>query len=283
LLSLFLENQVKTAVLSRGYGRASKGFYEVTDSDNASQFGDEPCQIKGKFADVPVFVSENRCAAVPKILTRYPNLEVLVLDDAFQHRKIHRNKNILLTRYDKPFYTDYLFPVGFLREYRSGAKRADLVVVTKSPAVLDAANREKITAEIQHYAGHIPVLFSSIAYAPVRAVLGSNSNLSNICVLLTSIADNSQLLDYLSGLIKTVIPYSLQDHAVYNTERIDKIIAFCQSKGASTILTTAKDVVKLRPFLDKFERSGISLYVQDIEHRFLSPSDKALFDTFVLA
>ena len=133
ILKLLLENGYKPALLSRGYGRKSSGFVEVMTDSVATNVGDEPYQIKRKFPEVYVTVCEDRVIGIETILSLKPETEVIVLDDSFQHRKIKPGFNILLTDYSRPYYNDFLLPVGMLREPISGRKRADVIIVTEKP------------------------------------------------------------------------------------------------------------------------------------------------------
>src|SRR5690606_31393950 len=120
----------KVATLSRGYGRKTKGFVMASEHSTAESIGDEPMQFYRKFGpEITVAVGEERAIAIPEILFHHPDTEVIILDDAYQHRKVARDLNILLTAYDSPFFKDYVLPAGRLREARKGAQRADVIVV----------------------------------------------------------------------------------------------------------------------------------------------------------
>ena len=128
-----LEKEYTIAVLSRGYGRKTKGFYSVEPHMNPAETGDEPLQIKNKHPRITVAVCEDRVAGVQKILADNPNVNLILLDDAFQHRAIQPHVQLLLSTYHTPFYTDYMLPAGRLREYRVGASRASAIIFTKCP------------------------------------------------------------------------------------------------------------------------------------------------------
>ncbi|MBP6825343.1 MAG: tetraacyldisaccharide 4'-kinase, partial [Saprospiraceae bacterium] len=147
----WLDRYIGIAVLSRGYGRKTMGYRQVTVIDNAEQVGDEPLQIKRKFADVPVSVSESRALGVPELVKRYPETQCVLLDDAFQHLAVTPGLNILLTEYSRPFTRDWLLPAGRLREWRHGYRRADIIIVTKCPAELTARQRYELLIEIDPF------------------------------------------------------------------------------------------------------------------------------------
>jgi tetraacyldisaccharide 4'-kinase len=138
-----LKDYLNVATVSRGYKRKTKGFLFVKPKMNAEQVGDEPLQFKRKFQDVAVTVSESRTFAIPEILGEHPDTQVVLLDDAFQHRSIKPGLNILLTEFSKPFTKDFLLPSGRLREWRSAYQRADVVVVSKCPREVTQEEKEK--------------------------------------------------------------------------------------------------------------------------------------------
>lgn len=142
----------KVATLSRGYGRKTKGFRIANNEDSPKTVGDEPFQIYQKFRnEAVVSVGEDRVLAIPSIIYEHPENEIIVLDDAYQHRSVKPNFSILLTDFSSLFYDDYVLPSGTLRESRKGAKRADVVIVTKCPLDLGKTEQEKIKERIEKY------------------------------------------------------------------------------------------------------------------------------------
>ncbi|MFY8021281.1 MAG: tetraacyldisaccharide 4'-kinase, partial [Bacteroidia bacterium] len=156
----------KPAVLSRGYRRKSTGYVFAQADTEAYLIGDEPKQIKSKFPLTPVAVSENRVLGIPNLLYDAPETNVVLLDDCFQHRAVKPGLNILLTEYRKPFYEDYLAPGGTLREYRSAYKRADLIVVSKSPENLKPNMKQEMIQKINPFP-HQRVFFSYLQYGEI--------------------------------------------------------------------------------------------------------------------
>lgn len=132
-LIINLQDEYTIATLSRGYGRKTKGFRWVETNNSFMETGDEPLQIKTKFEHISVAISEDRVAGVKRILAERPEINLILLDDAFQHRAIKPSIKLLLSTYSKPFYKDWLMPSGRLRESRAGAKRADAIIFTKCP------------------------------------------------------------------------------------------------------------------------------------------------------
>ena len=147
-----LRPYLHVATLSRGYKRKTEGFIAVLPEHSAIQVGDEPLQYKRKYQDVFVTVSENRAFGIPKLMMQKPDTQVILLDDAFQHRAVKPGLNILLTEYSNLYTRDFLLPMGRLREWSGAAKRADTIVVTKCPFSLTAEDKQQIIKELTHSA-----------------------------------------------------------------------------------------------------------------------------------
>ena len=200
-----LKKDYVLATLSRGYGRRTRGLRFASDSDNASTLGDEPYQFHRNFGkEVKVVVGEDRAFAIPNILQEYPDTAVILLDDAFQHRRVRPHLNILLTDYEKPFYQDFLLPMGRLREGRMEAQRADIVVVTKCSEVLDDDVQAAVEKEITRYSGNKPVFFSFIRYGSPTPFQQTDNPISHRVVLVSGIAKPQPLEDYVSAHFELV-------------------------------------------------------------------------------
>ncbi|RME96755.1 MAG: tetraacyldisaccharide 4'-kinase, partial [Bacteroidetes bacterium] len=158
-----LREHIQVATLSRGYSRKTRGFLTVERQHNAEQVGDEPLQFKRKFPDIGVYVAEDRAFAIPQIMAAQPDTQLILLDDAFQHRAVLPGLNILLTEYDNLFTRDYLLPAGRLREWRSAYERADVIVVSKCPPDLTQTDARRIRVEINPLP-HQKIFFSYYAY-----------------------------------------------------------------------------------------------------------------------
>lgn len=241
-----LSEKYKVSTLSRGYGRKTKGFLLANEQATAETIGDEPMQYYLKFKDkINVVVCENRVEGVSKI-----NKGLVILDDAFQHRKIAPHLNLLLSDYNKPFYEDSLVPFGRLRDIRISAKRADAVIITKCPILITEQEKEKIRNAVWVYTkADIPVFFSKICYQEITAYASNNDfdATKNIGVL-TAIAKPEVFMKYLAEknfiIEKT---FDFPDHHAFSRKDIDKIIQ--ESHENLQIITTEKDMVKLKPQL----------------------------------
>ena len=167
-----LSSNYNIATLSRGYKRKSKGFVIAENNSSTNEIGDEPKQYKTKFPETLVTVCENRSLGITEILKSKIKIECVLLDDAFQHRSLKAGLNILLTDYKKLYTRDYVLPSGSLREFRYGAKRADVIIVTKCPKNLSEEEKNRIRNEIKSTKGQ-HLFFSFIEY-------GSLKNLNNV-------------------------------------------------------------------------------------------------------
>ena len=245
-----LLGQHKLATLSRGYGRKTSGVILADENASAATIGDESFQIYTKFGDrLLVAVGEERIQAIPEIILHRPETEVILLDDAYQHRYLKSDFNILLTTYQKPFYKDKILPLGTLREHRRGASRADVVVMTKCPADMSTAFRKDAMAEIGKYTKEdCPVFFAGVKYgAPYSVSPSANKILGNV-ILLSGIANNEVLLHYVKEKYNILEVLEYPDHYRYSEKDMQKIEQAYKSilSKNPVILTTEKDMVKLK-------------------------------------
>ncbi len=242
-----LQKQYPVATLSRGYGRKTKGFIIADTTSTAERIGDEPLQLYQKFSPgVMVAVGEKRAAAIPRIVAAKPETQVILLDDAYQHRSVKPSFSILLTDYNRPFYQDYVLPAGRLRENRSGAHRADVVIVTKCPADLSGAQQAQITRQVRRYAAtHTPVFFTGIRYgAPVA--FGNTTTLDDTVMLVTGLANAVPLEAYISQKFTLLKHLAFPDHYQYQPADLSRIETEFIRSGARALVTTEKDYVRYR-------------------------------------
>jgi tetraacyldisaccharide 4'-kinase len=210
-------DEFSTAVLSRGYGRSSKGFKLATAGDTVDNLGDEPLQMYLKFHPrIEVAVGESRALAIPNILLDRPNTELVILDDAFQHRSVVPNLSILVTDYWNPFFNDQVIPAGRLREPKSGVSRADIIVVTKCPFNLKKEEQQNYFKLIRKYHQHVPIYFTTIAYQdPVHFIKGTSAVSGVNVLLLTGIAKPESMVDYVSKQFNLIDHIRYRDHFRY--------------------------------------------------------------------
>jgi tetraacyldisaccharide 4'-kinase len=235
--------QFKVATLSRGYGRKTKGFRIAVTTDNATTIGDEPYQLYRKFdGRVTVSVGEERAIAIPYLLSESPDIQVILLDDAFQHRQVKPSFQLLLTDYSNLFYQDMLLPAGRLRESSKGASRADVIVVTKCPATLQEGEMMNIEGQIRDYADK-PIFFSTIRYGTPIAI-DHTKPLTQRAVLLSGIANHKPIEEYLRHHYQVIKHFAFPDHHAYSPADLSKVVDFAKKESA-VVLTTEKDAVKL--------------------------------------
>ncbi|MBN8825612.1 MULTISPECIES: tetraacyldisaccharide 4'-kinase [unclassified Spirosoma] len=269
-------NKGSVATLSRGYGRKTRGFRVATANDTAATIGDEPLQIHRKFgAQVRVCVGERRVEAIRSLLTLHPETDLVILDDAFQHRAVHPHLSIMLTDYSRPFYDDYPFPAGRLRERRKGARRADAIVVTKCPANLWEAEQQRIIARIRPYTrSETPIFFAGLQYGqPVSfATHQPVADLKNV-VLVSGLANADPLEKYVRQTFEMQKHVRFADHYAYTRTDLESVLTNLPDR--SVILTTEKDWVKLDALLTAEERSVWPLYYLPVATQFLSGQESA--------
>jgi tetraacyldisaccharide 4'-kinase len=235
-----LSPHYKIATLSRGYGRGTSGFRLANSNDNAQTLGDEPYQLLKKFGGkIYVAVGEQRAVAIPTILNECPDVQVILLDDAFQHRAVVPQFSILVTDFQKPFYKDELLPMGRLRESRFGAARADVVVVTKCNTT-ESKNLDKVRESIFRYTSK-PVFFSAIKYTQPILMVPGKSLTANV-VLVTGIGNAKPFVKHIAQQYQVVKHYCFEDHHRYSKEDLNRINI---EAGTNSIITTEKDMVKL--------------------------------------
>ncbi|MFZ1807399.1 MAG: tetraacyldisaccharide 4'-kinase [Cyclobacteriaceae bacterium] len=242
-----LKKEYAIATLSRGYGRRTRGLRFASDNDNASTLGDEPYQFYRNYnEEVKVVVGEDRAFAIPNILQEYEDTSLILLDDAYQHRRVRPHLNILLTDFEKPFYKDFLLPMGRLREGRKEVQRADIIVVTKCNEVVDEEVQSDIKRKIARYAGDKPVFFSFIQYGSPQPFQQTSLPIESQVVLLSGIAKPQPLENYVSANFELIKHFKFKDHHLYTLKDIVQIKNFIQNQEKKiSILTTEKDMVRL--------------------------------------
>jgi tetraacyldisaccharide 4'-kinase len=242
-----LKNDNKLATLSRGYGRQTKGFIAATANATATQIGDEPSQFKHKFPDVTVAVCEDRAAGIDQLKTDH---DLIILDDAFQHRAVKPGIGVLLFDYNQLQKPKFVLPAGNLREPFSGRWRADVMVVTKCPANMDEARMTESYEQIAPLSWQ-PLFFTSISYQPLQNLQGQpvdrTIDADTTVFLLTGIANPKPLVQHIGQLTSHVVHHKYPDHHQFTLKNIAKLAAefsACKSQK-KVIITTEKDAQRL--------------------------------------
>jgi tetraacyldisaccharide 4'-kinase len=243
-----LKSKYRLATLSRGYGRKTKGCVLAGKGSTAEVIGDEPMQYHTKFPGITVGVCENRVYGITKMLGLPNRPQVIIMDDGYQHRSVDPDFRILLTSYDSLFTRDFVLPAGNLREPSFGYRRAQCIIVTRTPEVITEKEKEKIRREINP-GKHQHLFFSSLVYEDVIPFSGNGSvgihDLHNTDALLfTGIANPTALVHQLKRSCKSVDHISFPDHHPY-TEK-DMIRIRKQAGSGKVIFTTEKDYLRLK-------------------------------------
>ena len=277
----YLKSGMRVAVVSRGYGRKSSGYKEVNVDDKVTMVGDEPLQIKRKFPQVQVIVDANRCRALDILRNQEVRPDVVLLDDAFQHRKIKPTYSVLLIDYSLPIFKDSLLPIGRLRDTPEQIKRADAVIITKIPSRLERWDKE-VLKTINKVSPQQRIYFSTIEYKDITAVFKDVANnryiYSSEAILLTGIANSTPMRRYLSSIYKTIYAIEYRDHHNYSDNDMKLILKKIYEHPNAVIITTEKDMQRIIDvkYIDKSTKER--LFYLPIESRILDEENKELFD-----
>ena len=266
-----LGNDYQVATLSRGYKRKTKGFGLANKNTTALEIGDEPMQFHLKYPKTTVAVGEERLVAIPELLQERPDTQVILLDDAFQHRTVNAGLNILLTESNNLYSRDLLLPAGDLRDTRQSASRAQIIIVTKCKSELSSQKRDLIINELRLKSNQA-VFFTEIVYGQPYHLF-SKENYTIISgmdmLLVCGIASPKPLKEYLTAIVSTYDMIRFPDHHVFSIDDLQEIKNQFEKLRSSNkiILTTEKDSVRLLKFEN--ELKSYPIYVLPIEHRFL--------------
>lgn len=267
-----LQDLLQVATLSRGYNRNTKGYVFADERATALTIGDEPMLFYINHG-VAVGVGERRVLALPQLLMDAPDTEVVLLDDAFQHRSIKPGLNIMVTEYKQMFTRDHIVPFGRLRESRRGYGRADCIIVSKCPGSMDLAEKQRITREINPLS-HQRLFFTTLKYGSCNGLLTGESILvkpGTKLMAVCGISDPQPFLEYLLTLSEEVKLLRFPDHHYYTLEDLEKMKnGLAQLAPAETvIMTTEKDAVRLRLLAREIRAMNLPVYVISVEIAFL--------------
>ncbi|MDI9311367.1 MAG: tetraacyldisaccharide 4'-kinase [Limnohabitans sp.] len=270
-----LANKYKVATLSRGYKRKSEGFQLADKNANAEILGDEPYQFFQKFSDVLVAVDANRKNGIEQLLSQDKKPEVILLDDAFQHRKVKAGFYIMLTAFDDVFYNDFMLPAGNLRESRSGVNRADMIIVTKCPKDISEIAQKEIRQKIKSYLKiEKPIYFTCIAYDDWFYSETDKISVSEMQtvdkLVVAGIAKPEPFFAYLQAAKKSTMVFP--DHHDFSDKDVKTIL---EAANGRKIITTEKDFVRLK---DKLPTT--QLYYLPIKSSFVQNENE--FDKKIL-
>jgi tetraacyldisaccharide 4'-kinase len=263
LVNHFIKENITTATLSRGYGRSTKGLKEVLISDNADSVGDEPLFYKSKYGNnLCVVVSEKRVDGVHYIQSKYPHNRLIILDDAFQHRAVKAGLNILITDFNHRFTKDYILPAGDLRESKLGAKRADIIIISKSPKLTE---KDEVLIKAEFNFDPSRIFFSHITYDELVSFNRNEKGTIENVLLVTGIGNPTPLLTHLQKQY-SVTHLKFKDHHLFTPDDIrdihEKFDTFASDN--KIIVTTEKDFMRLRDF-EEINNDNYKWYYQPIK------------------
>ena len=279
-----LQYRYKVATMSRGYKRRTQGFLLADENTNALRIGDEPMQYHMKFPELTVSVAEERITGIPRLIQSRPATEVVLLDDAYQHRSVRAGVNVLITDFSKPFYKDHILPIGTLREKRDAYKRADVIIVSKCPANMDKAVAHDMRKAINPLS-HQQVFFTTIQYEqPYELFSREPVTLKDKhAVLVCCIAKPEPLENYVNSIAKDSHVLSYADHHYFLSRDLEEMKDTYNNWDVSdkVIVTTEKDAARLHLHADKLKEWGVPIVVLPISVAFLFDGASA-FDKLVL-
>ena len=283
-----LKNNYHICIISRGYRRKSRGFILVGENHNAMDVGDEPLQYNRKFPDIAIAVDESRKHGISEILSQKPETDLILLDDAFQHRNVKPQISILLTDFHKLYVDDYPLPTGTLREFRTGAARADIIVITKMPKVFSPILKREISKKISAKP-HQKIFYSYLEYldpVPLKATRTEKpaSSKYRYILLFSGIANSYPLQDHLRKYCDELVVKDYPDHHKYTGKDIRSIINTFNNilSKDKVIFTTEKDAMRLEQADFEDLLKGLPVYYLPIRVCF-HHCDDIRFDKFILS
>ena len=285
-----LKPYIDVGTLSRGYNRKTKGFKFVYQQDNADQVGDEPLMYARKYKDIVVAVGESRSMAIPEMMRKYPRLQTIILDDAFQHRSVVPDLNIMLTQYELPFTRDFILPAGRLRERRASYERADILIVSKCPDQLTLAEKQKLIDEIKPYE-YQRVFFSAYRYFDPYSMFDPSIRIQlediHHLLIISAIANTSYLMKHLDKFENEVTTMEYEDHHYFTEFDINQTKTYFDTlpKGKSICLTTEKDATRLALHHELLRKLEIPIFVLPVAVEILfdvGPEFDALVQQYLL-
>ena len=283
-----LKDKAKVAVLSRGYKRRTRGFVIADDNATAKTIGDEPLQMKRKYGDdIMVAVDRKRCHGIRQLISDEDGIDVILLDDAFQHRYVKPGVNILLVDYHRLIIYDKLLPAGRLREPLSGTNRADIVIVTKCPHDLKPMEFRVITKAMNLYPFQ-RLFFTCLEYRNITPVFGSGEqsldSIGKDChiLLLTGIASPQQMIEDLSPRCPHITPLTFGDHHTFTSSDVARINnEFAALPHPKMIITTEKDATRLIAVEGLSEEVRGAMFALPVKIRFMLGQEESFNEKII--
>lgn len=270
----YMKQYYNVAVLSRGYGRRTKGYLEVKTTSSYRDVGDEPLQVKLKYPDALVVVCEKRTEAIQRIEAEHPEINLIVMDDGFQHRYVEPRINVVIVDSTRPYYEDDYLPAGTLRDKPESLDRAHYFIVTKCPVDMSPLdqrvwrmNLHKIAYQRVYFTRVIPT--PPVAQFPTQNVLNEGDEV----IVMSGIGNPKAFISDVKRNYNVVGTITFPDHHVYSVSDIERIVAKLKKHPKAMLLTTEKDTVKLRRSRRVPDIMRERLFYQPVQVEFLEGSD----------
>lgn len=292
LVNILQSEKIKLSTLSRGYGRKLSGLVDVTESHTAAEIGDEPKQIRHKFKNIKVVVDGNRRRGIEYIFSTYPDTQVVVMDDGFQHRAIKASLSILLKDYNELEKPNFLLPAGTLRELSSSARRADAIIISKTPNFFSPMEKRLLKERIRLYASQ-EVFFTYMKHGGMYSVIDQGKpamfdkeyyiERGYKIVCLTGIANPEYFKEYLKTNFGKISELDFNDHHKYTKSDVENILKHYDNLEGDNklILTTEKDAMRLMEPELKSMIEHVPIFYIPIEVGF-HQDDYSKFKSFIL-
>jgi tetraacyldisaccharide 4'-kinase len=293
----YLSKQYTVGVLSRGYGRKTRGFIEATRESSYRQIGDEPKQIKQKFPNITVCVCEKRVEGIRKMRELHPEINLIILDDAFQHRALKPTLSIVLIDHNRPSFQDFLLPLGRLRDLPERVHEADVLIVTKCPYDMNswqkctwADNLGLKNFNAKESYGIRPdgqkqyLFFTSITYDTPEAIFPEGDPRyihSKRLILFSGIANDTPMARWLSGEYKIVKRFKFPDHHQFSKGNIASISSAALAHSTAVVMTTEKDAQRIRDCKRLSYDMKMRMFFLPIKTRFVEEEEEKIFISVV--
>ena len=276
----YMQQYYKVALLSRGYGRRTKGYLEVSSKSSYRDVGDEPLQIKLKFPETLVVVCEKRTVAIERIMREHPDINLIVMDDGFQHRYVEPKINVVIVDSTRPFYEDDFLPAGTLRDKVSSLDRAHYFIVTKCPVDMPPLAQRMWRKEL-HKIAYQQVYFTRVVPTEAVALFPTQNTLrpGDQVVVMSGIGNPKAFVSDVRKRYEVKAKLNFPDHHVYSVPDIERIVSLLEKYPQAMLLTTEKDSVKLRRSRRVPDIVRQRLFYQPLKVEFLEGSDEDFLGT----
>ena len=280
-LARLLMTDFQCGIMSRGYKRTSKGYLAGDQKSSFLDIGDEPFELMSSLPGLHVAVAENRVQGISEMMIDFPDTQIILLDDIFQHRSLAPGLNILLTDFANPYFNDQLLPVGRLREFKGARKRADIIMMTKCPPHLSSNEQDLLKTKLKPIPGQ-EVFFTAFQYGKPKPVFKESSiSDGRSCVLISGIARSSYLKTFISNHYRLIHHFDFPDHHRFSDADLISVNEKLKEHQSEkpVVICTEKDAVRLIEYRIKIKDFGWDLFKIPVDITFLNRKNE--FDKIV--